>query len=77
MCIALPCKLVKIEGNQGIAELGGSQVKMRLDLLPDAQLGDYVLVHAGFAIEKLDQREAQETLDMLDQVGWPELFGIP
>ncbi len=77
MCVALPCKLVKIEGNRGIAELGGSHVKMRLDLLPDARLGDYVLVHAGFAIEKLDEREAQETLDMLDQVGWPELFGIP
>jgi len=45
MCVALPCKLIAIEGNRGIAEIGGSQVKTRLDMLPDAQLGDYVLVH--------------------------------
>ncbi len=72
MCVALPCKLVEIDGNRGVAELGGSQVKMRLDLLPDAQVGDYVLVHAGFAIEKLDEEEAHKTLDVLDELGWWE-----
>ncbi len=70
MCVALPCKLIEIDGNRGVAELGGSQVKMRLDLLPDVRLGDYVLVHAGFAIEKLDEEEAHNTLSMLDEVGW-------
>ena len=70
MCVALPCKLVEIDGSRGVAELGGSRVKMRLDLLPDAQVGDYVLVHAGFAIEKLDEEEARKTLDVLDELGW-------
>jgi len=40
MCVALPCKLIAIDGNRGIAEIGGSRVKTRLDMLPDAQLGD-------------------------------------
>ena len=75
MCVALPCKLIEIEGNRGIAELGGSRVTARLDMLPDAQLGDYVLVHAGFAIEKIGEEEAHRTLDMLDEIGWWESFG--
>ncbi len=75
MCVALPCKLIEIEGNRGIAEIGGSQVNTRLDMLPDAQLGDYVLVHAGFAIEKVDEEEARRTLEMLDEIGWWESFG--
>ena len=70
MCVALPCKLTEIDGNRGVAELDGSQVKIRLDLLPDVRLGDYVLVHAGFAIEKVDEEEAHKTLSMLDEVGW-------
>ena len=75
MCVALPCKLIAIEGNRGLAEIGGSQVKTRLDMLPDAQLGDYVLVHAGFAIERVDEEEAHRTLEMLDEIGWWESFG--
>ncbi len=74
MCVALPCKLIEIDGNQGIAELGGSRVKTRLDMLPDVQIGDYVLVHAGFAIEKVDEEEAHRTLEMLDEIGWWESF---
>ena len=72
MCVALPCKLVKVDGNEGIAELGGSHVKTRLDLLPEAQVGDYVLVHAGFAIQTVDEEEAQKTLKMLAELGWAD-----
>jgi len=75
VCVALPCRLIEIEGNRGLAEIGGSRVKTRLDMLPDAQLGDYVLVHAGFAIEKVDEEEAHRTLEMLDEIGWWESFG--
>ena len=70
MCVALPCKLIEMDGNRGMAEMGGAQVRMRLDLLSGVQLGDYVLVHAGFAIEKVDEEEAHKTLSMLDEVGW-------
>jgi len=75
MCVALPCRLIEIEGNRGVAEIGGSRVKTRLDMLPDVQLGDYVLVHAGFAIQKVDEEEAHRTLEMLDEIGWWESFG--
>ena len=68
MCVALPCKLIEIEGNRGLAEIGGSRVKTRLDMLPDAQLGDHVLVHAGFAIQLLDEREARGTLELFREV---------
>ena len=70
MCVALPVRLVKVEGQRGIGELGGSTVKMRLDLLPEAQVGDYVLVHAGFAIQQVDEEEAQETLRLLQAIQW-------
>ncbi len=70
MCVALPVRLVKVEGQRGIGELGGSTVKMRLDLLPEAEVGDYVLVHAGFAIQQVDEEEAQETLRLLQAIQW-------
>ena len=69
MCVALPVKLVRVENHQGVGEIGGSTVKMRLDLLPEAQVGDYVLVHAGFAIQKVDEEEAEETLRLLQAIG--------
>ncbi len=70
MCVALPVRLVQVEGQRGIGELGGSTVNMRLDLLPEAQVGDYVLVHAGFAIQQVDEEEAQETLRLLQAIQW-------
>jgi len=69
MCVALPCKLIERDGDSGVAELGGTTVNVRLDLVEDAQVGDYVLVHAGFAINKVDPETAQETLDLLEALG--------
>lgn len=66
MCVALPCKLIERDGDIGVAELGGTTVRVRLDLVEDAQVGDYVLVHAGFAINKLDAAAAEETLALLE-----------
>ena len=77
MCVALPCKLIEIDGNRGVGEIGGAQVRMRLDLLPSVQVGDYVLVHAGFAIEKVDEEEAHKTLSMLDDLGWWKQAATP
>ncbi|MBA7600080.1 MAG: HypC/HybG/HupF family hydrogenase formation chaperone [Actinomycetia bacterium] len=66
MCLAIPTKIVKIENNQ-IAEvdLSGVRMKISLVLLPEAKIGDYVLVHAGFAINVLSDEEAKETLKVL------------
>jgi len=62
MCWAIPLKLVERHGQVGKVELSGTVREVGLQLVEDAQPGDYVLVHAGFAIQKLDEQEAIETL---------------
>lgn len=68
MCLAVPLKLTKIEGKTGIGELEGIQRKIRLDFLHNPQLGDYVIAHAGFAIEKLNEEQALANLKALQEV---------
>ncbi|MCK5558549.1 MAG: HypC/HybG/HupF family hydrogenase formation chaperone [Candidatus Hydrogenedentes bacterium] len=63
MCLAVPMKVVKREGDRGIVELEGVTREAALQFV-DAQVGDYVLIHAGFAIEKLDEQSALETLEI-------------
>jgi hydrogenase expression/formation protein HypC len=68
MCLGIPMIILERNGNDAIAESGGVRKDIRLDLLEGADVGDYVLIHAGYAIEKLDTEEALETLDLLRQV---------
>ena len=68
MCLAIPMQIVAIDGNLAITEVDGVRRQARLDLLPEAELGDYVLVHAGLAIARVDPEEAQETLALLRQL---------
>lgn len=68
MCLGIPMIIVEKNGNDAVAESGGVRKGIRLDLLENVSLGDYVLIHAGYAIEKLDAREALETLELLRQV---------
>jgi len=65
MCLAIPSKITKIENNMATIDVEGVQREASLLLLEDAQVGDYVIVHAGFAIQKLDEAAARETLDLL------------
>ena len=65
MCLAVPMRLMEINGAVAVAELSGVTRKVRVDLLSDAAVGDFVLVHAGLAISKIDAREAEETLALL------------
>jgi hydrogenase expression/formation protein HypC len=58
-------RIVEIEGAIGVADVDGVTRKVRLDLLPEVSLGDYVLVHAGLAIARVDAGEAEETLSLL------------
>lgn len=60
MCLAVPLKIEDIMGAEGIGEFDGLRRKVRLDFVPGAKRGDYVLVHAGFAIEVLDEKQAEE-----------------
>lgn len=69
MCLAIPVRVVAVEGNLATVEAGGSKVKARLDALSEpVQIGDYVLVHAGFAIKRLDPADAEETLRLWDEL---------
>jgi hydrogenase expression/formation protein HypC len=69
MCVAIPSKVVEIEDDVATVELGGNRSTARTDLIDDLEVGDYVLVHAGFAITKVDEEYALETLAMLSEVG--------
>ncbi len=65
MCLAIPSKIVKIENNIGTIDVDGVKRKTSLLLLEDAEVGDYVIVHAGFAIHKIDEQVAMESLKIL------------
>ncbi len=68
MCLGIPMQLVERDGNDGVAEAGGIRKNVRLDLIEDVCIGDYILIHAGYAIERLDEREALETLELIKKV---------
>ncbi|MGD2092461.1 MAG: HypC/HybG/HupF family hydrogenase formation chaperone [Candidatus Aminicenantes bacterium] len=70
MCLAIPMKVVEIEGNKGIVEYTGIKREVGLDLLADVKVDDWVIIHTGFAISKLNEEEAQETLSLLKEGGF-------
>lgn len=69
MCLAVPMKLTELrEEGTGVAELDGSRHDVDLSLIEDPRLGDFLIVHAGFAIEKLDRQEADERLALFEEL---------
>lgn len=68
MCLGIPMKIVELDGSDAVAEAGGIRKNVRVDLLEGVRVGDYVLIHTGYAIERVDEREALETLDLIKQV---------
>ncbi len=68
MCWAVPAKIVEIDGDVGKVELSGTSRQVGLQLIADPHVGDYVLIHAGFAIQKVDEEEAHKTLDLLAEM---------
>ena len=74
MCLAIPMKIASLnEDRMATVDVLDVTREISLDLTPQAQVGDYVLVHAGFAIEVVDEQYAQETLDLIKE--FPELAG--
>jgi len=73
MCLATVAKVLEIgeDGKTAWVDFGGVKREVRLDVLPDVKVGDYVLIHTGFAIEKVDEETAREILS-----AWDELFKI-
>ncbi len=68
MCLAIPMRILKINGDRAIVSSGGIQRTIGISFLKNPKIGDYVIVHAGFAIEKLDTVKAEETLKILEEL---------
>ncbi|HEY76470.1 MAG TPA: HypC/HybG/HupF family hydrogenase formation chaperone [Thermoflexia bacterium] len=73
MCLGIPGRIVEIDDNplmrMGKVDFGGVIREVCLAYVPEAQVGDYVIVHVGFAISRIDEEEAQETLRLLAEMG--------
>ncbi len=69
MCLAIPMKLIGFEGEKGVVELSGVKKEVSLSLLKNFKIGDYLIIHAGFAIEKLNKKEAKKTLSLWAEIG--------
>lgn len=73
MCLAIPGKVLQAEDQSGMrvgrVQFGGIVRSIRLDFVPEASVGDYVMVHVGFAISRVDEEEAERTYDLLREMG--------
>jgi hydrogenase expression/formation protein HypC len=65
MCLAVPMKLIKRDENNGVVEVSGIEREVSLALVPEAEPGNHLLIHAGFAIAIIDEEEAEETLKLI------------
>jgi hydrogenase expression/formation protein HypC len=68
MCLGIPARVLSIEGELADVEIGGAVRKANIQLVPEVKIGEYVLLHAGFAIQKLDEADALETLKLLEEL---------
>lgn len=72
MCLAIPGKVIEIEAEtqpkMGKVSFGGIQKRICLEWVPDVKVGEYVIVHVGFAISKMDEKEAMETLKLFEEI---------
>jgi len=69
MCLAIPARVVDLDGAMATVELAGVTKRASTHLLDGVRVGDYLLIHAGFALSRLDEAEAQVTLRLLEQMG--------
>ncbi len=68
MCLAIPARIVELEGDRAVVDAMGNRWKAKTTLLPEAKLGDMVLVHAGFAISLVDEEEAKKTWQLFAEI---------
>ena len=68
MCLSIPSKVISINGNKAIVSVGDTEYEASLQLVEDIRVGDYVLLHTGFAIQKISEEDAQETLELLGEL---------
>jgi hydrogenase expression/formation protein HypC len=68
MCLAIPARIVELEGDKAVVDAMGNRWRAKTTLIPQAKLGDLVLIHAGFAIALVDEKEARQTWELLAQI---------
>ena len=68
MCLAIPAQIKSINGHEALVEIGGVKRQASIQLTPESKIGDYVLLHTGYAINIIDQDEAEETLKLLREL---------
>ena len=68
MCLAIPLQLIEINGNSAVGEAMGMRRDIRVDFIENPQIGDFVIVHAGFAIERMPEQQAMQDLEAWEEV---------
>jgi len=68
MCLAVPARIIELEGDRAVVDAMGNRWKAKTTLLPEAKLGDLVLIHAGFAISLVDEEEAKKTWQLIAEI---------
>ena len=74
MCLSIPVRIVSIDGKMAEVSAGGTLFKAGLHMLEDVKVGDYVLLHAGFAIQKISKNDAEETIRLLEEMNNSQLI---
>jgi hydrogenase expression/formation protein HypC len=70
MCLAIPARIIELEDDKAVVDAMGNRFKAKTTLLPNAKLGDLVLVHAGFAISQVDEEEAKKTWELISEINY-------
>jgi hydrogenase expression/formation protein HypC len=68
MCLAVPARIIEKEGDRAVADAMGNKWNIRITLTPEIEVGDVVLVHAGYAITKVDEDEARKTWELFEEI---------
>jgi hydrogenase expression/formation protein HypC len=68
MCLSIPAKIISIEGDYAEVSVGGSIFRAGIHMIENPEVGDYILLHAGFAIQKISEKEAKETIRLIDEM---------
>ena len=68
MCLAIPARIIELDKDLAVVDAMGNRWKAKTTLVPEAKIGDLVLIHAGFAISLVDEEEAKETWDLIEQI---------
>lgn len=68
MCLGIPLKIIEIDGKNAVGEANGIKRSIRIDCISDIAIGEYVMVHAGFALEKMSKKDALDTIDAFSEV---------